>query len=304
MFGFIFSAISNLASRAIFFGLNLAANIWMRYWIRIRMAYQGRVVTVTNSFGSPPRRMYTGTNYPLLAFLILTPLALMGFGYFTGLLNYVVNFSLSFVFFFFNLFYFVVHTLIYVVLYIPVALFDFGLKYMSAVFDYGILAHLPFASHVPTLGSYVNGLNLIGLLNAFFYGAHAASMAGGNASFGNSFGLMSSPPTLGDFTWRPVTVNLNNMQHPINQPLTQQQQQQQQRSIWNRPITGLGGTVSGGTVSTGGGTSLVAIHRQIDKRTGGTKANYNPISNGGYTPHHYGSGSSTITDPVGNTWSW
>ena len=226
LLSFIFTQIRELASRAIFFGLNLASDIWMRYWIRLKMAYQGRVVTVTNPFGSPPKRVYSGTNYPLLAFLLLTPAALLSFGYFTGLLDYGINFSLSFVFFFFNLFYFIVHTAIYVVLYIPVALFDFGLKYMSAIFDYGILAHLPFSSHVPTLGSYLNGLNLIGLLNAFFYGAHAASMAGGNASLGQSFGLTSSPPTLGDFTWRPVTVDLNNPHGPrINPPLNYSQKQ-------------------------------------------------------------------------------
>ncbi len=190
----IFAKISDLASRAVFFGVNFGANIVARYSVRLKKAYKRG-------------------NYPVLAFLILTPAALLGFGYFTGLLDYVINFSLSFVFFFFNLFYFLIHTILYVVLFLPIAAFSYGLHFIAAIWDWGIIAKLPLhwlSHHIPSATGYVNQLNLIGLLNMFFFGAHAAGMAGGNASLSNSFGLMTSPPVIGDFTWRPVTVDLNN----------------------------------------------------------------------------------------------
>ncbi len=316
MFGFIFSAISNLASRAVFFGVNFGANIVARYSVRIKGAYKRG-------------------NYPVLAFLILTPAALLGFGYFTGLLNYVINFSLSFVFFFFNLFYFLVHTVLYVILFLPIAAFSYGLHFIAAFWDWGIIAKLPLhwlSHHIPSATSYVNQLDLIGLLNAFFFGAHAASMAGGNASLGDSFGLMSSPPTVGDFVWRPVTVDLNNPHGPrINPPLTYPQRKAESQSIWTKPVTSaLSGSSGGSSSSSSGydsptywlnygtsagsgsvnygsnvgastlkssvisalgnsGTSLSAVHADMDSHTGGTIANYDPVSGSGVSISNIGS---------------
>ncbi len=341
----IFNKISDLASRAVFFGVNFGANIVARYSVRIKGAYKRG-------------------NYPVLAFLILTPAALLGFGYFTGLLNYVINFSLSFVFFFFNLFYFLVHTVLYVILFLPIAAFSYGLHFIAAFWDWGIIAKLPLhwlSTHLPSATSYVNELNLIPLLNVFFFGAHAASMAGGNASFGDSFGLMQSPLTLGDFTWRPVTVDLNNPNRIINPPVPRNSSVR--RSIWVKPVTqafsGSSGGISSGywsgnggadptvepgsTDSTGpdsatywlnypddsggtntvnygsnvgagtlkssvisalgnSGTSLSAIHQDIDSHTGGTVANYNPLSGSGIDFSSLGSTvssaiSSAITQP-------
>lgn len=306
----LLSALRVLLSKLLFWGINVCADFSRRYWNRIELAYKRG-------------------NWPVAVMLVVAPLAGIGFGWFTGLLDYLINAGLSFVFFFVNLAYFTVHTLLYIIFYIPSAAFDYGLRFFAGFWDGGIVSHFPdwLSNKLPNATDYVNALNILGLVNGVFYGSAAA-----NSSAPGQFGLIADPPKVGDFFWRPITVDLNNPNGDvINPDPGTVENEPDPADIWYQPvIPGSGGSSGGGTGGSGdgssgdswdnidwsdpsgwdcsgysctwvgddGGIDLGGIHDRIDDATGGGAGNYDPISDGGTGTHIGG-----IIDLIGDG-SW
>ena len=293
----------NLLSRAMLFGYNLVFTIFMKWWYRTKYGIKRK-------------------KWGLVVFNVLFPVVVITGSWLTGFLDYIINFSLSFVFFFFNLAYFIVHTTAYLIMYIPAAILDYGLKFFAGIWDNGIIAKIPGVSdYAPKAMDYVIGLNIIGHLNAFFYGSAAANAAATADSPIGAFGLVHDPPKVGDFLWRPVTVDLNNPNGDyINPDPRTVENPPKPDEVWYTPIVDSGGGDSGGSSwdsidwsdpsgwdcsgssctwvgDTDGGTDLSAVHDYIDEATGGSAENYDPISDGGTSAGtHLGSIIDDISD--------